>query len=89
MTYKEIEGKLKSTVYSICKDRTTAFLDMVDALRRDGNLTRNEDSRLDAIMSRGRRMFMEQQDELLNAIKCLMETGDVAKGIDKRGGGKS
>ena len=89
MSFKDIETNLKETLYSILKGRTKIYLDYIDAIKMSETITKSEDKNLESIKSRGKQMFLEIQDELLNSIKNIVDTGSSPKGTDTRGSASS
>lgn len=88
MDYQKIEPELKQSLHEVLKARTGIFLDFIDALAENPTNTLVEVKRLESIKVRGKKLFMESQNEILGLIKNVLTTGEVPKGIDKRGSAK-
>lgn len=87
--YNDMENELRSFLHRILKNRTAGFLDYVDQMMTAPGTTLGEVDQLNKLKVRGKSMFMECQDELIMGFKCLLETGNIPEGIDKRATGKN
>jgi hypothetical protein len=84
MEWAEIESKMKDLVYAVSKKSTANLLNVVDLLKENDNITIGESKRLEELKKSMRSAIMNYQNEMLAGVKCLIETGDIPKAIDKR-----
>ena len=88
MNYEDFEKEFKSFLHRAMKDKTAGFLDYVDQMIAAPGITVATKDQLDKLKNRGKSMFMECQGEIIMGAKCLIETGEIPEGIDKRGSAK-
>lgn len=84
MEYDQIEPGLKRGLHGILKERTGAFLDFLDALKANPGNTLATIELVEQVKTRGKKQFMECQNEILGMIKNFLTTGEAPTGIDKR-----
>lgn len=84
MDWNGLEPKVKDLIYNVSKKSTAGLLNAVDLLKENDNITIGESKRLEELKKSLRSAIMNYQNELLTGIKCIVETGDAPKAIDRR-----
>jgi len=82
--YKNFEDGFREYLFYFLRSRTGEFLNYVDLMLADQNMTVGTAAQVEQIKKHGKGLFMNCQDSILSAAKCLIETGEIPRGIDKR-----